>query len=305
MLLPAGRIEANDGRAWLNDRPDVVVANFNSGGLDLPFDFEHGSEKRAPLGEFVPAAGWIVDVANREGAIWARVQWTERGRSAIEAKEVRYVSPAFHHELETGRIVSLSSAALCLSPAISSLPAIASRQNPQEKENDEMDRKALCQKLGLAENATDADIAAAIGTLQQKATASASQVDLAQYVPRADYDAVLADRNNLQTSIASRQAADLTTEGTALVEQAIKDAKIAPASKGFYLSLCSSREGIDKLKAFIASAPTVVPTTIGEDTGDKGTAKALTSQQKKIAASLGISEEDFAKDLAADAKKEA
>lgn len=69
MLLSAGRIEANDGRAWVNDRPDMVVANFMLSGLDLPFDFEHGLLKRAPLGEFVPAAGWIVDVANREGAI--------------------------------------------------------------------------------------------------------------------------------------------------------------------------------------------------------------------------------------------
>ena len=302
MLLPPGRIDTNDGRSFVNDQPEVVVAKFNSGNLLLPFDFEHGSEIKSPTGEFAPAAGWIVEVENRDGAIWAKVDWTERGRAAIEAKEVRYVSPAFLFDYSTGRVEALSSAALTVRPAISSLPAIASRQSQQE-ETEMKDRKALCQRLKLAETATDEQILAAIDKLESDkalALASAQVPDLTKYVPRADYDAVVTDRDGLRAANASREATDLQTEGAALVEQGIKDAKIAPASKDFYLSTCATKAGLDQLKAFLTSAPKVVPGKIGEDEPGK-TGKALTTTQKQVARELGISEEDFAKQLAADA----
>jgi hypothetical protein len=74
MLLPAGPIDSNGGSRWLNYCPHVVVAHFKAGGLQLPFDSEHGSEKFARCGEFVPAARWIVDVINREGEIWGSIE---------------------------------------------------------------------------------------------------------------------------------------------------------------------------------------------------------------------------------------
>lgn len=303
MLVPAGRFDTNDGRSFINDQPDVVVARFNAGGVMLPFDFEHGSELRAPGGEFAPAAGWIVAVENRDGVLWSKVEWTERGSAAIVAREVRYVSPAMEIDYSTGRVEALSSAAVTVRPAISSLPAIASRQTQQE-ETEKMDRKALCQKLKLPETASDAEIFAAIDKLESDtaiALASAKAPDLNQYVPRADYTLVAGERDRLQTEIASRNAGDLAAEATKLVEQGIKDRKIAPASKDYYLSTCSTREGVDKFKAFIATAPAVVPAGAGADPADTATGKALTSIQKQVARQLGISEEAYAKQLEADA----
>ncbi len=55
MLIPAGRIDTNDGRFFNNDNPDGVIAAFAANKLDLPFDFEHGSETVATRGEFAPA----------------------------------------------------------------------------------------------------------------------------------------------------------------------------------------------------------------------------------------------------------
>lgn len=167
-----------------------------------------------------------------------------------------------------------------------------------------MDRKALCQKLKLPETASDAEIFAAIDKLESDtaiALASAKAPDLNQYVPRADYTLVAGERDRLQTEIASRNAGDLAAEATKLVEQGIKDRKIAPASKDYYLSTCSTREGVDKFKAFIATAPAVVPAGAGADPADTATGKALTSIQKQVARQLGISEEAYAKQLEADA----
>ncbi len=101
MLVPAGRIEAVDGRVFFNDVPEAVVAAFARHGLELPIDVNHKSEV-APAGEETPAMGWITALEVREGAIWARVEWTPRGREALEKREYRYISPAFYHD-EAGR----------------------------------------------------------------------------------------------------------------------------------------------------------------------------------------------------------
>jgi len=59
LLVPAGRFEGRDGRFWVNDRPDAIVAAFEAAGQPLPIDWEHATEIKAPAGDPAPAAGWI------------------------------------------------------------------------------------------------------------------------------------------------------------------------------------------------------------------------------------------------------
>lgn len=298
MLMPAGRVDTNDGRWFDNNNPDGVVQAFRDGGLDLPFDFEHGSEINAPMGQFSPAAGWIVELDNRDGAIWGRVDWTERGRAAIEAKEVKYVSPAFNFDWDTMVVTKLSSAALTVRPAISTLPAIASRQTPTENL---MDKKALCAALGLAETATEAEILAAINA--NKALASQQQQPtLDKFVPRADYDLVVAARDTAQTALASRAADELKAQATAEVEKGIADGKIAPASKAFYLATCATKDGLDKFKAFLTSAPAIVKSKADAEPEHKGDGVALASEQSAVAKALGMTAELYGEQVAADTK---
>ena len=59
-LLPAGtQVTGRDGRQWLNDRPEFVMANTQEAGMDLPLDWEHATEYHAPYGGPAPAAGWL------------------------------------------------------------------------------------------------------------------------------------------------------------------------------------------------------------------------------------------------------
>ena len=71
MLMPAGQLNARDGRRWrLTDADAVVTATrANAGSLDLPIDFEHQTQHAKQNGQPAPAAGWIRELQARAGAI--------------------------------------------------------------------------------------------------------------------------------------------------------------------------------------------------------------------------------------------
>ena len=99
-----------------------------------------------------------------------------------------------------------------------------------------MDRKALCAKLGLdPDKVTDDEIIAAIGKLQddhQQALAAARTPSMENFMPRADYDKVVGERDEARQALATRDA----DKAEALVDQGVKDGKITPATRDFYLS---------------------------------------------------------------------
>ena len=105
----------------------AVVSTFEAGGNDLPIDYEHqtlGGEFTSPDGR-APAAGWIksLEAVENEG-IFAHVEWTERGRAALAAKEYRYLSPVALVDRQTMGMVALHSAALTNKPAIPAMRPI-------------------------------------------------------------------------------------------------------------------------------------------------------------------------------------
>ena len=116
-LIPAGSIIVGaDGRQWLNDTPDRIVAAFIARNKPMVVDYEHASEHRAPVGLDAPAAGWIDRIEIRDGAVWGRVEWTAQARQRIQAREYRFISPVFTFEKASSRIVALQSAALTNQP---------------------------------------------------------------------------------------------------------------------------------------------------------------------------------------------
>ncbi len=125
MLVPAGRLDARDGRRWrLTDAGGVVAATrARAGSTDLAIDFEHQTKYSRENGQPAPAAGWITELQARAGAVWGRIRWTDRAASMLRARECRYLSPAFMHRPD-GVVTCLSGAALTNSPALD-LPGLA------------------------------------------------------------------------------------------------------------------------------------------------------------------------------------
>lgn len=118
-LIPAGpNVLGRDGRKWLFDElaAQLITSVFIHRAIDLPIDWEHATQQRAPHGEAAPAAGWINALQMRNGSLWGKISWTERGKSQVEAREYRYISPVFDYEPESSRIVTLVSAGLTNKP---------------------------------------------------------------------------------------------------------------------------------------------------------------------------------------------
>lgn len=130
-LLPPGQIiTGRDGRTWVNDRPDIILASFAAEGKDLPIDWEHSSQIKAPKGEQSPAAGWIKKIEAREGGIWGLVEWTGKGAGSVISREYRFISPVFQHEIESKRILRLVSCGLTNQPNLY-LSALNQQELPQ------------------------------------------------------------------------------------------------------------------------------------------------------------------------------
>ena len=151
-LIPAGELDARDGRHWTHDDPQGVLAATRErfAGVDLVIDYEHQTDHAENNGQPAPAAGWIRELEARAGALWGRVEWTPRAAAAIKGREYRYISPTFAYDRNTMQVRTLHRAALTNSPAFD-MPALArdGGGNPVTPEQ----LAALAAALGLAATA--------------------------------------------------------------------------------------------------------------------------------------------------------
>lgn len=294
-LIPAGeKVQGRDGREWLNDRPaDVVVTTADR--LPLVLDWEHATEEKAPKGEEAPAAAWIEEVEAREGgAIWGRVVWNERARNQVSGKEYRFLSPVFDFDRNTRRIARLISAGLTNTPNLylTALNREGATDITREKETPLDLATRLREALGLAADATDDAIVAAVNT----ARAANRSVDLTQFAPRADLETAV---NRANTVTAERDAL-LKEKTDAEIETAINGAmaegKIAPASADHYRALCRREGGLADFQALaatlspLAGAATSRAAAKVETSADKS---QLTDEERAVCRAMGQSEADF------------
>ena len=257
-ILPAGKeIRGVDGRHWKNENPAALCAKMNSSGLvtvknGCVIDENHSTDLSAPKGGTSPAFGWFRNfTVEADGSIWADVEWNARGQKAVAEKEYKYISPVFTRDKD-GNITEILRAALTNNPNLDN-PALNSSQETAEEKNME---KELCAALGLPENATLADGLEAINRLKTELNGAKNKgVDLASYAPRADLDAAQQRAEKAEKKLAELNAASLKAKATAAVEQAVRDGKIAPASKAEYLELCASEDGLAKFEKIMAVTP--------------------------------------------------
>lgn len=291
MLLPPGpTITGRDGRNWQLPEPRALVDAFVANNADLPVDQEHSTEIKGRKGEPAPAIGWIKALEVRYGQVWGRVDWTEQGKQIVGNKQYRYVSPVFVYEKDSKTIVRLTSVGLTNQPNLH-LQALNQQQKEPEMKN-------LLKLLGLAEDATEEMAINALKQLQgdlQTATNRAEQPDLQKFVPRADYDQLQERASNAEAKLEEIETEQRDSAINSAIDQALKDGKIAPASKDYYTAMCQQDGGLEQFQAFLKTAPKIAADSNldGKDP-DQGT-KALNAEQQKIADMFGNSAEDLKK----------
>ena len=117
------------------------------------------------------------------------------------------------------------------------------------------------------------------------------QVDLAQYVPVATYNALV-------TQVASLTAQVDTTDAATLIKEARTAGKVVAAEEE-YLTAYAAQKGVAALKALLEPRPAIAALTASQTAAvtlpeKKGDA-VLSAEDKYAADQLGISHEDFAK----------
>ncbi len=294
-LIPAGpTVTGRDGRRWLFDplAAELVQSSFVARAIELPIDWEHATQHRAPQGSDAPAAGWIKRLELRDGALWAEVDWTPRAQHQVVNREYRFLSPVFDFDPETGRIARLVSAGLTNKPNF-----LLTALNQEDPEHTHVKiSAALLALLGLPETATEEQALAA--TTQLKATAQAAnseQPSLERFVPRGDYDAMLNRATNAEQALAQREKAEHQKAVDAEIDAALKAGKITPATVDYHRASCSEQTGLERFRQYVAAAPVVGdPSDLGERK-PAHTKTALNAEEQAMCLQMGVDPAEFAK----------
>jgi phage I-like protein len=194
MLIPAGEFSGRDGRGpfRLADTASVIAATEALGmTAGVPIDYDHATDFAAPKGRPAPAAGWIRELQERDGALWGRVEWTPHGAKAITSREYRYISPVFQYSSDGGvtrllragltnnpnlyltaisarAVAGVVSTGACVQNGPFARTAARTTASAARREGDEaMDTllQQLCEMLGLDDDSSPEDALAAVRAL--------------------------------------------------------------------------------------------------------------------------------------------
>jgi phage I-like protein len=304
-LIPAGAlIRGRDGREWKNSNPQRVVSNSMARLSRLVLDENHATDLAAPKGGSSPAMGWMTGLHTGEGgSIWADVEWTKRGEQAVLNKEYSFISPVFLHD-DKGEITVVLRAALTNSPNLQ-MPALNAEKPELINQEASLMNKELLAALGLGETAGEAEVLSAVQVLQGRAALNAARtdrpaVDLAAYAPRADLNAMEARAAEAEKQLAELNAAKFKGELEDVINQAIRDRKIAPASKELYLSLCATQDQLENLKRVFTASPAIIGTEAqapegAPPAGGSGAGLALNAEETATYKAMGYTGEEIRK----------
>lgn len=301
----------------------------------LVLDYEHATLRAQREGKPAPAAAWLSAFEWRDEGeapgLWAvDVEWTAAAASAVSAREYRYISPVFTYDPKTGRVLQLLHAALTNHPATNGLTDLAAlAANFNHLEDDQLDEDIIEQLRWLlnlpalatkediaaelskavarlresapAEAATSFDLVAHLGGLAAQVATLSAQVaapDPAKFVPVAVLSAAQAEAASATAALTALQArldADRVDE---VIRAGLAAGKLTPATEAWARDL--GRANLASLSAFVDAAPVIVRPGATQSSGAQpgpGLA-ALTADQAKIAALLGVSPDDFRATLA-------
>ena len=323
-LFPRGTVETYDGRGPFElDDPEAVIRESLTHKARVVIDENHSTDLAAKAGLPAPARGYIVEMQARADGIWARVEWNGAGKELLQDRAYWGISPVFQHDGK-GRVIRILRASLTNDPALRGLAALAT----EEPENPTM--KSIAARLGLAEDATEEQILAAIDKLKEKpktemaAETTLAAVGTALGVEGSDGKAILAAARLVKAGTGA--AEDLKTELAAVKGEldGLKQAEKRRASETYIdQALREGRAGVNKgnreelvllhmetpkaVEQLIGGAPRLIGSGSNarvQPPAPKDGEIALSHEQRHAAKLLGIAEKDFATTLAAERNEE-
>lgn len=255
---------------------EAMVRNWKKmGGAAKPIDSLHrgdSGEDGLPAEEKA-ARGWIEDLQVRADGLWGLVRWNAKGLAFVLGDEYRYLSPSFHPDWVDSRTgkrqgPTLFGAGLLNNPFLEELPRVAaSAVTGDEPEENTVNKKLLCARLGIPEDSTDEAINAALAKpadgdalklANEKAAKDAEALKLAQ-----DSAATLkAEALKLSERVKSLEQDKADAAIAALCTKLEGEGRIIAADKERVAKLVASM-GLKDATEFAASWP--VKVALGEN----------------------------------------
>ena len=146
---------------------EQLIADWRTNGSkEILMDFEHQSEVDR-IDSDTRAAAWISNLAiDDERGLVGDVKFTDQGAEAVSNRRLRFLSCTWYTDRE-GRPTKMTTVALTNKPNIPVAPILNKELVPgvktvEETKGSKMDIKKITQALGLADDADEATILAAI-----------------------------------------------------------------------------------------------------------------------------------------------
>lgn len=320
LLIPDGDFRAADGSgrpeevpAWRNSAEIAarVIGRAQRRAARMVVDYEHQTLKAEESGEAAPASGWIERASLRYEpgvGIFGAIDWTPRAAQMIAGGEYAYLSPVFLYSPADGEVLLLRHVALTNAPALD-LPQVALRAGlvtdfSTEEEPQMNLLQQLLASLGLAKDTSEADALAAVAALRAKADQvdglTAKVAALSSQAPDPAKFVAVETMAALQAEVAALTSQINGDKVTQVVEAALTAGKLLPAQKDWALGL--GKANLAALTEYVEKTPAIAALggmqSEGKEVG-KGAPAALTADETKVAAQLGLSAEQFAAGKAA------
>lgn len=258
-----------------------MIEWFADYGNNLVVDYEHDTWNEKISGPR-PAAGWIKELFIKADGLYCRIAWTPRATELILAKEYLYTSPSFEYDEDTRELTGLLPLGLVNFPATKNMkPLIAASARSGESEERTMN-KALLKALGLAEDASEVEVLAALQRwrdiggklceLTGKKTADeALGAVLAWKEQAAEVPALKTEVAGYKDKEKKANEEKSKVEVAAAVDKAIKDMKLVPVKREWAIKLGADNRAM--LDSFLEGLPAVVGGNVNNDKKDDNNAE--------------------------------
>jgi phage I-like protein len=273
---------------------DAVLLAYAEHGVELAIDYEHQTFNAEENGKPAPAAGWFRPEVRDDGLWAAGVRWTDEAAGYLKNRQYRYFSPTALLDAKTRKPVRLMPMALTNWPATKDIQPLVARANATSTE---INMNSVLVALGLKVEADEAEAFAAVNSLRdfaREVLAISGAKSNPEAIGALTALKAKADRaESLDAELATIKASAAAAEVAHLLDEAVKDGRVAPAKRAD-LEALHAKHGVDALRTCLSMLPKAAPAAIAP-AADKPAADAsgLTADQLKILKATGLSPEKF------------
>lgn len=191
------------------------------GGREIICDFEHRFEDPS-LTSDTSAAAWITNLAvNKERGLVGDLKFTDAGAQAVTSRRLRFLSPVWTLDAD-GRPDRLRSVALTNKPNIPVACVLNRAPQPEKEpvEGKEKQMDKLKELLGLAPEASEEEIVAAVTALQEQVAQANKEKEDAEAESFAEEHKAVCNKESLKKAyLLNKEAAQELVAGLAKPEK--------------------------------------------------------------------------------------